>query len=153
MPPGSDIDGSGVDGGFITIQSSGVVDIQRGSGSGKIDVSGTGTPGTISIIAIGNVTNAGNLTADQLAPGDTSVPNRSDTQPSVLGGSCLHSRIAFSPLLGHALDQRFRAVLFGDCSGNRGSSGGGSESAEKKGRHRNRPLDASRQSDTSANSH
>lgn len=44
-------------------------------------------------------------------------PNQQITPPAITGGSCETGTIAFNPLAGEATNQSFRAVLFGDPSG------------------------------------
>jgi hypothetical protein len=51
-------------------------------------------------------------------PDPSLMPQQSVTPPSVSHGTCVAGTILLSGLSTAALDQRFRAILFGDCTGN-----------------------------------
>lgn len=54
-------------------------------------------------------------------PDPLSVPHQQVVPPQVEGGMCTDGAIRFDPLAGHVSGQDFRAVLFGDCTGNWGA--------------------------------
>jgi hypothetical protein len=54
-------------------------------------------------------------------PDPLPVPNQQVVPPEMEGGMCTDGAIRFDPLAGSVSGQDFRAVLFGDCTGNWGS--------------------------------
>jgi sugar lactone lactonase YvrE len=57
-------------------------------------------------------------------PQPSQVPNQEITEPVIGSGVCRHGSISLDPLVGTATGQDFRAVLFGDCTGNWSSTAG-----------------------------
>jgi hypothetical protein len=54
-------------------------------------------------------------------PDPLPVPNQQVVPPEMEGGMCTDGAIRFDPLAGSVSGQDFRAVLFGECTGNGGS--------------------------------
>ena len=57
-------------------------------------------------------------------PQPSQLPNQQIVEPVIGGGLCQPGSISLDPLVGTATGQDFRAVLFGDCTGNWSSSAG-----------------------------
>jgi hypothetical protein len=51
-------------------------------------------------------------------PSPVAAMNQTLIAPAVAPGTCTNGAIRFDPLLGNVAGQDFRAVLFGDCTGN-----------------------------------
>jgi hypothetical protein len=62
-------------------------------------------------------------------PDPAATQERSVVEPSIEAGSCNGGKIMLEDLLGEAPDQDFRAILFGDCTGNWDGDAGGSVEA------------------------
>ncbi len=64
-------------------------------------------------------------------PNPAQVQNQLVIQPQISGGTCQPGGIALNPLVGQADAQDFRALLFGDCTGNWRPSSGAAASFQK----------------------